>query len=1078
MTLNEQAIAKMLNDSSFYSELKAFLEGLIDAELAKPDAEMNCNLIEECTDILLAAEGGDNNNAAILIPFVSSERLIQMAEKGKGFASLSKGARAAIIAASAAALMLGSNAAVAATTGVNVLSSVGSAVVETLESWGIIKSDAPQETKSINNSEEEKTLNNPAPHEEATEEAIAPAEEAAPQPRQTGSSRGTEEGAALSEEKGAPVALRLSFADNFKTEYYWGESLDLNGLTVTAVYKDNETQSVPVKDCTVSGYNKALEGTQKILVEYEGAKASFDITLRKTEKREERFVTGVEGNPPTKQVYTTDDSSLQLYGLKVRLIYSDGTYSEYYTYNSAAIVKGADFTQTGEQKVTLRIAGKADYTYTIIVNEAVAENYDASIKRILFRFSSYGFKQDQELENTDFRFEIEYYDNNKRNEVIKYADHKDEIEIYNLDLTEITNQPKTMTVGYRGHYATILYTVTPKLTIKSADINTYNSSVYSIDAGPKFLYYKGEPLGYDEGEAAENIIAELKSSNQQINTTYNNLIMGCRFAVGVSYLEDTTISRVYSSEECVYVGYDPYTEGYQTVDIYTPEGEYLTSYTVFVYGDNGFAPLRRPLFEVIKGKESQAIPQYQHWAKCTGEGGLSTESEDIATVAHHFTEEPNELGKVNIFAELPDGTQYPYSLRYSRKIKKCEFPTDNSTLLYINLNEIDDYDLGERKCRITFEDGGIEEFSLNEMIRGYNYSLQVKNTLYAALTKSTDINSVFANMLFSLDRSLYSGTELIKGRLYCYVYRDGYKDSIQLVLEDKPLEQGAYYGVDYTENNFRRNTDFYLSAYDNAYWVSKAYKPEVVSIEGVEWGTVGDYTAIIKTELLGVEFSCEQDIHIVQKVYDAKCSVIFDPNADTVFGPGEEFDATGIQISYTDRLGNVTPISEENISYSITVDGSGHKLNNELYNEWFKVQYTCTLPNGKTESVTQAYKTGFCINNYSIQYEWEPLVNGVIVTFEPIEGATYYTVEFFGETYRIDVGRVYYVYIDGKRYESTKPFVVCDRGLEDGTYINSSKTTVKVTAYGINEKGELIKGRATGIGKSPFVISGYVAPED
>lgn len=1074
MTLNEQAIAKMLEDNNFYAELKAFLEGLIDAELAKPDAEMNCNLIEECTDILLAAEGGDNNNAAILIPFVSSERLIQMAEKGKGFASLSKGARAAIIAASVAVLMLGSNAAIAETTGVNLLANMGTAVVEALESWGIIKSDAPQETKSINNSEEEKALNNPAPQEEAAEEAINPAEEAVPQPRQTGGSRGTEEGAALSEEKGAPVALRLSFADNFKTEYYWGESLDLSGLTVTAVYKDNETQSVPVKDCTVSGYNKALEGTQKILVEYEGAKASFDITLTKTTTREERFVTGVDGTPPTKQVYTTDDSSLQLYGLKVRLVYSDGTYSEYYTYNSAAIVKGADFTQTGEQKITLRIAGKADYTYTIIVNEAAVAD---DIKGIESLYSGYTFDVGSNLIYSDFEIRIIYQ--NGKSERLLYSEHADEIEIYNLDTTEETAAEKQFTVGYKGHYATVPYIVRLQRTLCYAKF---------MNGMPKFLYYKGEPLCYGKDinlTELENSLSELNSITQNPDFSgLDNVIYGnSDFKIHAYYLENASITySIYYYSDLDFVGYDPYTEGYQVIDLYY-EGMYLTSYLVFVYGDEGYCPFIRTEFEIHQGDEFKELGNnYGYtengawhycsiWYNCAGDGRLERDSNNQVK-AEILLENDNAYGRTTAIANLDNGETLSLNVNHLKVVKSVEAVFDNE-LVSIPLDKLNEYDFGDSHCVITLSNGETETVYLNDALKGYTryISYSDASSTIIPISTSSDIQSALGVIRFALDCGEYSNVSLCY--LPAFYYRQGYENTLQLICEHEYLEQGAYYDTSFTDRNFRKNTKFYISAYNNRY--SLNYKD--VTIEGVEWGTVGNYTATIKATYYGTELSCTQDIHIVDKVYDEKCTITYDPNKDRLFNPGEEFDAAGIKISFTNRIGNTVEIPEESIAYEITKNGSGHRLNNELYDETFTVRYTCTLPDGRTKAVSAYYKTDFCVNYSSVDYSWVPELNGVVVKFDPIDGADYYTIEFFGETYRLDAGNKYYITIDGKPYETVTPFVVCDRGLADGRYTSSAKNMVKITAYGTNENGEIIKGRTVGKSKT-IVISGYVAPED
>ena len=1087
MKIDEQAVFNMLNDSNFYNELKVFLEGVIGDELAKPDSEMNCYLIEECTDILLDAMSGEGNNSAIIIPFVSSERLMSIAAGDSGFRSLSKGARAAIIAAAVATLLVGGNAAIAATTGVNLLSNMGAAVHETLEDWGIIKSDTVIEKDYVEHSnaqskahESESTAEEKTDSEEkeSVAKSISSPAKAEPMPTRTILAASNGNAADIndntpSEEKN-PVALRLAFSDGFKRQYYWGESLDLSGLTVEAVYEGSESETVPLKDCTVSGYNKALVGTQKILVEYRGAKAGFEITLVKTTDKAQRRVTGVEGTPPEKQVYTTDDKALNLNGLRVRLVYSDGKYSDYYTYNSARIIKNADFSQVGEQVITLRIAELADYSFTIIVNEAHRDNVDNSIKSIRLNNSgSYTFGKNQKLEEINCNIYIDYYEKSRKNEVVSYREHMDEIEVYNLDTSEYTTEKQRFTIVYRGHTLAATYMVVPKKTIRSAEIKV-SGSIFTT-AGPKFLYYKGEPLGYDMGDECWDTLEKLKSYNLPFEG-YSGILKGYNFSVKVTYIEDHSIVRKeFPCYNCDYVGYDPYQEGYQTVDIYTKDGDYLTSYNVFVYGDEGYAPMSRPPFEVVSGKEDTAFYKQQLWAKCIGDGELSIKHPDSVYASHDYVEAPSSLGSVSCFAELPDGTRYTYNLRYAKMITACEFVGD-SDLLYINLNELDTFDFGDRKLILTFSDGTTEEFYLNDILRGYCYIVDSRLSTTTPLTQETGINSVIAEIGFGVDRSIYSGGELIKTRLPAYVYRDGYRDSLKLLCGGEYLESGAYYDTTYTNKNFLTSTDFYLTAYDNELWYGASSKG--VTVEGVEWGTVGDYTAVITVNYNGVEFTANQEVHIVDKVYKPECRITYDPNDGRAFLPDKEIDISGIEIEYIDRLGNVTPISEDDITYEITVDGSGHRMNKELYNEWCTVIYRCTLPDGRMQAVGKKYKTGFCIDSKQLKFFWSEPFNGVAVSFNEVEGAEYYIVEFFGEKYRLDSADKYYLTYDGQLYETETPFVICNRGLADGTYTDPAQTMVRVTAYGKNENGEETKGRTVGLGTSRLIISGYVPIEE
>ena len=67
-----------------------------------------------------------------------------------------------------------------------------------------------------------------------------------------------------------------------KLEYTAGEELDTTGMTVTAVYSNGDEKDVTA-EAEISGYNKDLEGAQKIEVSYtEGdvtVKEYFDVTV-------------------------------------------------------------------------------------------------------------------------------------------------------------------------------------------------------------------------------------------------------------------------------------------------------------------------------------------------------------------------------------------------------------------------------------------------------------------------------------------------------------------------------------------------------------------------------------------------------------------------------------------------------------------------------------------------------------------------------------------------------------------------------------------------------------------------------
>ena len=103
-----------------------------------------------------------------------------------------------------------------------------------------------------------------------------------------------------------------------KLTYAEGESLDLTGLKVEALYSDNSKKEVPEDSYTVTGF-ESKEGKQTVTVTYMKKTANFNVTV--TGKQ----LTKLEiDSAPTKTLYKTGEG-LSVKGLKVRGVYSNNT---------------------------------------------------------------------------------------------------------------------------------------------------------------------------------------------------------------------------------------------------------------------------------------------------------------------------------------------------------------------------------------------------------------------------------------------------------------------------------------------------------------------------------------------------------------------------------------------------------------------------------------------------------------------------------------------------------------------------------------------------------------------------------
>ena len=79
-----------------------------------------------------------------------------------------------------------------------------------------------------------------------------------------------------------PTCIELTVSGSYKTEYDFGENLDLTGIILTASWDDGTTSTMSLDDVKISGYDKNKTGEQTVILTYGAAKAY--ITVRVTPK--------------------------------------------------------------------------------------------------------------------------------------------------------------------------------------------------------------------------------------------------------------------------------------------------------------------------------------------------------------------------------------------------------------------------------------------------------------------------------------------------------------------------------------------------------------------------------------------------------------------------------------------------------------------------------------------------------------------------------------------------------------------------------------------------------------------------
>ena len=85
-----------------------------------------------------------------------------------------------------------------------------------------------------------------------------------------------------SEEPDTPVLTELRVTEPEKLEYQIGETLDLDGFKVEAVYDDGTVEDV-TEDVEIAGFDSDTPGEKTVIVSYGGLEESFTVTVIQTE---------------------------------------------------------------------------------------------------------------------------------------------------------------------------------------------------------------------------------------------------------------------------------------------------------------------------------------------------------------------------------------------------------------------------------------------------------------------------------------------------------------------------------------------------------------------------------------------------------------------------------------------------------------------------------------------------------------------------------------------------------------------------------------------------------------------------
>ena len=147
-----------------------------------------------------------------------------------------------------------------------------------------------------------------------------------------------------------------------KTEYCVGDTLDVSGLIIEAIYSDGKKEEVPVTKDMVSGFDSSkVTSSQTLTITYSGKTTNFIIKISQP------TITSIAVKSTTHKTEYWVGDTLDVSGLIIEVVYSDGRKEEVSV--TADMVSGFDSSQeTSSKALTITYGGKST-EYNISVSE-------------------------------------------------------------------------------------------------------------------------------------------------------------------------------------------------------------------------------------------------------------------------------------------------------------------------------------------------------------------------------------------------------------------------------------------------------------------------------------------------------------------------------------------------------------------------------------------------------------------------------------------------------------------------------------------------------------------------------------
>ena len=157
-----------------------------------------------------------------------------------------------------------------------------------------------------------------------------------------------EEGRKHTKEFGVTVEDKIKSVtlnkENLKTQYKYGEQLDLSKIYLEVVYESEKTQKIPVTTGMISGYDSHELGEQEITISYQGFENKFEVTVVD-------YLLDIKLTPPEKNIYKIGEI-LNLEGGNITEIMASGKEGTSIQLTDD-MISGFNSTTPGTKKITV-----------------------------------------------------------------------------------------------------------------------------------------------------------------------------------------------------------------------------------------------------------------------------------------------------------------------------------------------------------------------------------------------------------------------------------------------------------------------------------------------------------------------------------------------------------------------------------------------------------------------------------------------------------------------------------------------------------------------------------------------------